>query len=171
MSPRPPRRERVVRPAGLLKRPAGALVLLAAVGLALVGCASSGRALSGDPASYGATSARGAAVAFLDAARERDYTVMGRHFGTREGPAERRLGLGEVEQRMIVLAGLLRHRDASLRREDLAQLGPHRTRFVATLAGTRSGRVSVPVVTVATEEGRWFVERIGVEPLSGSVGG
>lgn len=139
--------------------------------LAVAGCASGGRGLSGDPASYGAGSARGAAVAFLDAADRRDYTMMGRLFGTREGPAERSLGLGEVEQRMIVLAGLLGHEEASLRREDLAQLGPNRARFVADLTGTRNGRVSVPVVTVTTAGGRWYVERIGVDALSRRAGG
>lgn len=144
--------------------------LLVALAVATTGCAS-GRGLSGDPSSYGAASARTAAETFLEAARERDYTVMGRHFGTRQGPAERRLGLGEVEQRMIVLAGLLHHETSSLRREDLAQLGPHRTRFVAILAGTREGRVSVPLVTVTTADGRWFVERIGVEALSRSAAG
>ena len=104
--------------------------------------------------------------AFLEAARQREYTTMGRHFGTREGPAEARLGLGEVEQRMIVLAGLLGHGDARLRRRDLARLGEHRARFVAIMTGTRRGRVAVPVVAVVTSRGRWFVERVGVDAFS-----
>ena len=144
---------------------------LALLSWGLAGCASAGRGLSGDPSSYGAASARGAVEAFLDAAREREYTVMGRHFGTREGPAEARLGRGEGEQRMIVLAGLLGHDEARLRRADLAGLGEHRTRFVAALTGTRQGRVSVPVVAVATARGRWFVERLDVGALSRAAGG
>lgn len=152
--------------------PRAVIAVLAGLALSsvLAGCASSGRALSGDPSSYGAISARGAAEAFLEAARQREYTAMGRHFGTREGPAEARLGLGEIEQRMIVLAGLLRHDGARLRREDLARLGEHRTRFVASLSGTRRGRVSVPLVTVTTPRGRWFVERVGVDALSRATG-
>lgn len=155
------------------RAPGAVAAVLAGLALSplLVGCASSGRGLSGDPSSYGASSARGAVEAFLEAARHREYTVMGRHFGTREGPAEARLGLGEVEQRMIVLAGLLRHDDASVRREDLAGLGEHRGRFLATLTGTRHGRVSVPVVTVTTPRGRWFVERIDVDALGRPTGG
>lgn len=142
-----------------------------AVTWGITGCASTGRGLSAAPSSYGAPSAREAAAAFLEATRQREYTTMGRHFGTREGPAEARLGLGEVEQRMIVLAGLLAHDEARLRREELAGLGEQRERFVATLSGTRQGRVSVPVVTVVTPRGRWFVERLGVEALSRSTGG
>lgn len=162
--------------AGAERAPTGrAAALLAAALMATAvltaGCATAGSGLSGEPSSYGAPSARGAVDAFLDGARQREYTLMGRHFGTREGPAEARLGLSEVEQRMIVLAGLLRHDTVRIRREDLAQLGPHRVRFVATLTGTRSGRVSVPLIAVTTPAGRWFVERVVVDALNRSAGG
>lgn len=149
---------------------ATSVMLVGAAPLLAAACASAGTGLSAEPSAYGAASARSAAVTFLDAARERDYGAMGRLFGTRDGPAERRLGVAEIEQRMIVLAGLLRHEDATLRREDLAQLGPNRARFVAALTGTLHGRAHVPVVTVSTPERRWFVERIGVEELSRSGG-
>lgn len=140
----------------------GRVLLLLAALTAPGGCASAGAGLSAEPSAYGSASARGAVAAFLRAAGERDYTAMGRLFGTREGPAEQRLGIAEVEQRMIVLAGLLEHEEVDLRREDLAQLGAGHARFVAALTGTRRGRMELPVVAVTTADGRWFVERIDV---------
>jgi hypothetical protein len=140
------------------------LVLILLLGVA--SCASAGHDLSGDPANYGSPTAEMAVRRFLNGIDARDYMAMGRQFGTRQGPAEARMGTTQLEQRMIVLAGLLRHDDYSLRREDLAQLGPHRSRFVATLSGTREGEVALPFVTARTEDGRWYVERIDVNPLT-----
>lgn len=151
---------RAIRPRRL------AAVLLAAVSFPLAGCASSSGGLSGDPADYGSPTAEVAVSRFLDAARQQDYQAMSRQFGTREGPAEARLGVAEVEQRMMVLGGLLRHDGFRMERRDLARIGPRRARFVATLSGTRNGTVQVPVVAVETPEGRWFVERLVMDPLT-----
>lgn len=141
---------------------ASALFLL----LVLSSCASTGHSLSGDPANYGSPTAEMAIRRFLNGVGSSDYMAMGRQFGTRQGPAEARMGTTELEQRMIVLAGLLKYEDYSLRREDLAQLGPHRTRYVATLTGTREGQVDLPVVAAQAEDGRWYVERIQVDALT-----
>lgn len=146
--------------------PRAGLVSVLVVLLAGTSCASGGHSLSGDPVNYGSPTAEMAVRRFLNGVNGRDYMAMGRQFGTRQGPAEARMGTTELEQRMVVLATLLQHREYSLRREDLAQLGPHRNRFVAVLDGTREGRVSLPVITARTETGRWFVERIEVDPLT-----
>lgn len=146
-------------------------VLTAVVGfLALGGCASSTGGLSSDPGAYGSPQAEMAVRRFLEAAAEEDYVAMGQQFGTRNGPAEKRMGITEVEQRMMVLSGMLKHDDYTLREADLAQIGPDRTRFVATLTGTRNGRVAVPVIAVHTGDDRWFVEQIDVEPLTRRTG-
>lgn len=145
-------------------RTGGVFVLLLLLGV--TSCASTGHSLSGDPANYGSPTAEMTVRRFLNGVDSRDYMAMGRQFGTREGPAEARMGTTELEQRMVVLAGLLRHDDYSLRREDLAQLGPHRSRFVATLTGTREGEVDLPVITAQTERGQWYVERIEVDALT-----
>ncbi len=129
-------------------------------------CASTGHSLSGDPASYGSPTPDMAVRRFLNGVSAKDYMAMGRQFGTRQGPAEARMGTTELEQRMIVLAGLMQHDGYSLRRADLAQLGPHRTRYVATLTGTREGRVDLPVVVARSEDGRWYVERIQMDALT-----
>lgn len=121
---------------------------------------------------YGASSSELALRQFLDAAGEKDYARMGRFFGTRSGPAERRLGIGEVEQRMVVLAGFLGHRGYEVLREaNLAQLGPDRKRWIVRLEGTRQGVIELPVVTVLSGGDRWFVEQVVMDPFTRSTGG
>lgn len=143
-----------------------AAALLAAAFVPLAGCASSTGGLSGDPSEYGAPSGEVAVTRFLEAAGQEDYQAMSRQFGTRQGPAEERLGVTEVEQRMMVLAGLLGHDSFEVRRQDLARTGPDRVRYVATMRGTRNGTVELPVITVETPESRWFVERLVMDPLT-----
>lgn len=91
---------------------------------------------------------------------------MGRVFGTRDGPAESRLGVTNVEQRMVVLAGLLQFDSYSLQPSSLTEPEQFRRRFNASLTGTRQGDVSVPMFAVRAESGRWFVERIETDPLT-----
>lgn len=153
----------MIRPTSLLRL---ATVLLAAAAVPLAGCASSTGGLSGDPADYGSPTAEVAVTRFLEAAGQKDFQAMSRQFGTREGPAEETMGVSEVEQRMMVLGGLLGHDSFELERRDLAQVGPHRTRFVATMRGTRNGTVQLPVIAVQTVEGRWFVERLVMDALT-----
>ena len=143
-----------------------AAVLAAGLVPLLSGCASSTGGLSGDPADYGGPTAEVTVTRFLEAAGREDYQAMSRQFGTREGPAERRLGIAEVEQRMMVLGGLLAHEGFGLERRDLARIGPGRARFVATLRGTQDGTVQVPVVAVQAADGRWFVERLVMDALT-----
>lgn len=148
--------------------PVRATAVLAASALAglLAACASSGGGLTGDPAEYGSPDPRMAIERFLQGADEKDYQLMGQQFGTPAGPAEERLGITEVEQRMMYLSGLLQHRDFELREADLARTGPDRTRFVLTLIRREEGRVDVPVVAAVTDDERWFVERIDTDPLT-----
>lgn len=134
------------------------------VALVVGACASSG-GLTHPPSRYGAPSPEAAVRGFLDALQTEDYERMARHFGTREGPAEEEFGIAHVEQRMVILGGLLQHESYELRRENLSALGPERTRFVAVLRGTREGRLRVPVISVSTPDGRWFVERVAVDEL------
>ncbi len=143
-----------------------ATVLLSAAALPLAGCASSTGGLSDDQADYGSPTAEVAVDRFLEAAGQKDYQAMRRQFGTRQGPAEADLGVNEVEQRMMVLGGLLEHDSFEIQRRDLARIGPHRARYVATVRGTRNGTVQVPVIAVQTADGRWFVERLVMDALT-----
>ena len=154
----------------------GLMAFVVLAGLVAVGCAA-GRAGTaevgttaavGDAAGseYGAESAESAVARFLEAVRGGDYPAMARVFGTAGGPAERRWGRGETEQRMFILAGVLAHRSHRLRPLPMAA-SRGTARWVAELEGTRRGDVSVPFV-LAAHEGRWFVERIVTDMLSGS---
>jgi hypothetical protein len=141
-----------------------AVVIMALAGFAFAGCASrAGAGAEFGPDLYGAESAEAAIGRFLDAARLRDYSAMARLFGTDEGPAERRWGRAETEQRMFVLATLLAPRAWELRPNPVAGAGGA-SRWVVDLTGTRDGDVSVPFIIVS-DGNRWFVERIGTEGL------
>ena len=145
----------------------GAAVLVAAVTLAAAACGGGGQGqLTASPSEYGAPTAEQAVRTFLDAAGQEEYPVMGRVFGTRQGPAEARLGVTNVEQRMIVLSGLLQHDSYTLQPSTLTEPEPHRRRFNATITGTRQGEVTVPIFAVRSENGRWFVERLDTAPLT-----
>ncbi len=140
------------------------------VGLTLlvVGCSSHS---AGSPAGeYGSATSEMAVRGFLDGAGAKDYGRMMKLFGTSSGPAVDRFGVTDVEQRMIVLAGILQHASYDLRQANLAQLGPDRVRWEVTLEGTRKGTVVVPVITTPDSSGRWFVERLNLDALTASVG-
>lgn len=145
----------------------GSAVLVAAVTLAAAACGGGGQGqLTASPSEYGAPTAEQAVRTFLDAAGQEEYPVMGRVFGTRQGPAEARLGVTNVEQRMIVLSGLLQHDSYTLQPSTLTEPEPHRRRFNATITGTRQGEVTVPIFAVRSESGRWFVERLDTASLT-----
>lgn len=140
-----------------------AIAIGAAIGTAS-GCASG--QLSGADDSYGATSAELAVSGFLNAAGGRRYTEMAHLFGTSDGPAEKEYGVDEVEQRMVVLAGLLQHESFALREPELRVFGPNHHWFVASMVGTRRGAVDVPIVAARSDQDRWFVEQIDLGPLT-----
>ena len=145
----------------------GVAVLLTAVVLAAGACGGGSQGqLTRAPSEYGSPTAEQAVRTFLDAAAQEEYPVMGRVFGTRQGPAEARLGVTNVEQRMIVLAGLLQHDSYTVRPSTLTEPEPHTRRFNVSMTGTRQGEVTVPVFAVRSESGRWFVERLDTTPLT-----
>ena len=142
---------------------AGVLPLLA---VGPTACASGGGASSTPTIdeAYGALSAESAVGQFLDAANRNDYRVMTRLFGTVDGPAAQDMGQAEIEQRMFVLASLLRHASYAIRPSQLTE-AEGKTRLIVDMVGTRNGNVSVPFIA-ASNEGRWFVERIITERLT-----
>ena len=141
----------------------GLLLVLAACGSG----GSQGAGVASPVGGYGAESSEAAVVQFLDAAQAEDYRGMWAVFGTAEGAAIERFGVAEVEPRMVVLSRLLKHRDYELRLADLAGLGPDRTRYEVRMVGTRKGDVVVPFVTTHDDRGRWYVEQLQADRLSG----
>lgn len=134
--------------------------------LVLAGCASSGAVLSAPRSQYGSATPEQAVRTFLDAASSKDYQRMGQQFGTRKGPAELSLGAQDVEQRMVVLAAFLEHDSYSIEAGAQSLLESYERRFQVHLTGTSRGAVTVPFVTASTKDGRWYVERIDLDPLT-----
>lgn len=150
-------------------RSSRSLVVIAATvlwgGLWACSAHSSGQA---GTASAGASTSEMAVRGFLDGANAEDYPRMSDLFGTKDGPAVDRFGVTDVEQRMIFLARILKHRSYELSQANLAQLGPDRVRWEARMTGTRKGSVVVPIVTVPDDAGRWYVERLNLDALTAS---
>jgi hypothetical protein len=98
---------------------------------------------------------------------QRDLLTMARLFGTREGPVARSWPAKEVDERMGVLANVLRHNDYVIGREDIV---PGRrseaTQFTVNI--TAGGHtVPVPFVLVrSVQEPEWLIEEIGLVPLT-----
>jgi len=151
------------------RRATAALALAGALGFVAAGCGggSPGAGVSSPVGGYGAATSENAVVQFLDAAQNEDYEGMWTVFGTTRGPAIQRFGVQETEARMVVLSRLLKHRDYELRVANLAGLGPDRTRYEVRMEGTRKGNVMVPFVTVHDGRGRWYVEQLDADRLSG----
>ena len=153
----------------LSKSSSRSLVMIAAAVLmvALGGCSTHG-SNQGGTVSAGASTSEMAVRGFLDGANAEDYQRMSDLFGTKDGPAVDRFGVTDVEQRMIFLAGILKHGGYDLSQANLAQLGPDRVRWEARMTGTRKGDVVVPIVTVPDGAGRWYVERLNLDALTAS---
>lgn len=134
------------------------------VAFAATACASAGSQTYADEM-YGDSTPEAAVTAFLEAVERDDYRSMANLFGTDDGPAERKWGRAEVEQRMFVLASLMKHRAFALHRMNLTE-GPERVRIFADLRGTRNGDVRVPIITVQHRD-RWFVEQVVTDPITG----
>lgn len=145
--------------------------VLGLVSLAATACGGSGGPagqVSAPVEGYGAVTSDGAIMRFLDAAQAENYAGMWAVFGTAEGPAIERFGVQEIEPRMVVLSRLLKHEDYELKLSNLAGLGPNRARYEVRMTGTRKGSVMVPFVTTHDAAGRWYVEQLQADRLSGS---
>ncbi len=117
--------------------------------------------------------AEGAAVAvqrFLQLATQKDYVEMGYVFGTAEGPIMRRDPASDVERRMYALASVLQHEAFVVRGESPV---PGRVGNAVELdvrLTQRGQEYVVPFTVVRGPQQRWFVERIGLETITGSTG-
>jgi hypothetical protein len=134
----------------------------------LSACASS-PAPSG---AYGAGAAANADIAptmvierFLRAANQNDLDTMATLFGTAAGPVTRSWPRKEIDDRMFLIASLVRHSDYTILGE---QIVPGR-RGEATLYNVRlvgaQGTVQVPFTLVLARK-QWLIEQIGIERLT-----
>ena len=103
---------------------------------------------------------------FLRAANANDLETMTELFGTTDRTIVELEGQTRAQQRMMVLASLLRHDDWSIQAQrsvpgriiDATEL------LVELQRGERV--VDVPFLVVRTDDGGWVVERIELEPLT-----
>lgn len=142
---------------------AGVLVLLASA-------ACSSRTVQRGPSEAGGELAGMAPVLsverFLQAVNAQDYGAMARLFGTARGPI--RGESTEIELRMATIAQILEHQDYRI---DSERLEPGRAEFTRRVGVdmTVDGRVitDVAFLVVQTENGRWMVQEIDLERVTG----
>jgi hypothetical protein len=102
---------------------------------------------------------------FLRAANQNDLDTMAALFGTTDGSVTRTWSKREVDDRMFLLASLLRHSDYSIlgetivpgRRDEATQLN---VRLVVA-----QGPVQVPF-TLVRSRNQWLVEKVDIEPIT-----
>ena len=103
---------------------------------------------------------------FLQAVNAQDFQAMSRIFGTAEGPFQGEAT--EVELRMSILSQVLQHQDYRIDSERLEPGREHPTRRVGVDL-TIDGRIipDVAFLVVQTPAGRWMVESVDVEKVTG----
>lgn len=144
-------------------------LLLGATAL-LSACASS-PAPAGAPSGSAAAQAYAPAMVierFLRAANQNDLDTMSNLFGTAAGPVARTWTRREIDERMLLMANLLRHTDYTILGE---QIVPGRrgeaTMFNVRLVATQ-GPVQVPF-TLVLARNQWLIEQIGIERLTNPI--
>jgi hypothetical protein len=109
---------------------------------------------------------------FLRAANENDLDTMISLFGTRDGSVRDDWSKQEADQRMFLLANVLRHTDYTIgpeqivpgRRDEAAQ-------FNVRLVTQRDGTIQVPITLVWSRDRQWLVEDIPVNRITRPGGG
>jgi hypothetical protein len=104
---------------------------------------------------------------FLRAVNQNDIDTMARLFGTREGPIQLTWGRKEIDDRMVLLASVLRHSDYAIGSEEMV---PGRrneaTQFTVNIV-LRDRTVQVPFTLVRSiREPEWLIENIGIDRLT-----
>jgi len=161
-------------------------ILLVTTALALGGCVTQQVLPSGEVASVAPILS---VERFLQATNDRDLHGMARLFGTEEGPiietgstlgcAFKKMGswigigdrcqtIQDVELRMDAIARLLRHQNYTIVSESPVPGRVHPTsRIGVNLELDNTMVEDVPFLVVQTGGGRWLVEQIGLEKVTG----
>ena len=104
---------------------------------------------------------------FLQAANARDFDAMASLFGTADGPVKR--PAHELELQMATVAEILNHEDYQIVSERRApgRVNPTNRIGVNILKEGQMIR-DVGFMVVQTDDGRWFVESIDLEKITGA---
>lgn len=105
---------------------------------------------------------------FLQAANAGDFEAMARLFGTADGPVKG--DRKQIELEMATIAEILRHRDYQIVSERRAPGRENPTHRVDVDLTNPAGRVirEVPFHVVQSDDGRWLVEEIDLEKVTGT---
>ena len=143
-------------------RPIG--VLLAAA--ALAGCASGGATPSSAVPLDTSLAPAMTIERFLRAANQSDLDTMAQLFGTRDGAVARAWTKQEVDDRMLLLANVLRHSDYTIAGEQVvAGRRDEATRLnVQMVIG--GDTFVVPFTLVRTGARNWLIEEIGIDRVT-----
>lgn len=115
----------------------------------------------------GAPAPSAAVERFLRLAQEKNYTEMGWVFGTEKGPAAQTHAPAQLEKQMYALASVLQHDRYEIRGESpVPGRGAGAVQYRVAIFRGASERVA-PFTVVRGPGGRWFVEVIDVEALTG----
>ena len=103
---------------------------------------------------------------FLRAANANDLETMTGLFGTREQTIREREGTTRSQQRMYVLASVLRHEDWSVVGQEKVPGRLEEATELLVRIETPERTATVPFLVVRKKGGGWIIERIGIEPLT-----
>ena len=137
--------------------------------MVLAGCGGSGTGSAGGSGRTPASDSPGPALVverFLRAANANDLQTMTELFGTANRTIVQLEGKTRAEERMYILASILRHRDWSMVGQ---QTVPGRmldaTELLVRIQKQEREAV-VPFLVVRRNGGGWIIERVDIEPLT-----
>jgi hypothetical protein len=103
-------------------------------------------------------------TSFLSAVRSNDLTMMGRLWGTMEGPALGSMESGELQQRLFVMQAYLDHQGFEVMPPDPGAINMPNERSLKIRLLRQGCEVSVPVTVVQTDHG-WLVNKIDLNEI------
>lgn len=111
----------------------------------------------------GAATAPAALTSFMTAAKSEDLQAIGSIWGTPDGPAREAMSRSELEMRSYYIVKCLRHDRFAVLSESNAA-GGRRVMSVQVTKGALTK--STNFTLVPGPQGRWFVEKVDLEPLT-----
>lgn len=103
---------------------------------------------------------------FLRAANQNDLDTMASLFGTRDGPVSRSWSRQESDERMFLLASLLRHTDYTVTGERIVPGRREEATNIDVRLVVSTGPVSVPFTLVRARNRQWLIEQVGIERVT-----
>jgi glutaredoxin 2 len=104
---------------------------------------------------------------FLRAVNASDLDTMARLFGTKEGPIVRLYDSKQVEDRMFVIARVLRHEDYTILRQEVVPGRREEATRVLVRMTIEGRQIELPYTLVWSNDRTWYIEQIPLEQVTG----